>query len=345
MPAGVPTIDTTHGVTNEAWSNEVFNEYLSQNPFFNFMGTSSHNIIQVKEELTKQPGDSITLQLRGRLTGNGVSGITKLKGTEEDLVFFDQRLLVDTIRHGVMLRGEMSLQRVAFDLRNQAKEALVDWASEKLRRDLITALTNTSIGRVRARYLYGATDANWNATHATAMANVDNTADRLTTSMISRAKRKALLEGDRKVRPFVIKSGNKVEEVYVLFAHPLAVRDLLADNDFKTVNTNIPTTLGESVFVHGQRYKGMWDGVMIFETEMPLLPTAGTGGIQITHSVLCGAQAVAVAWGKRTNYKEDADDYGHENGFAIDEIRGVSKLVFNGSDHGVVNVFSAAVAD
>ena len=37
--------------------------------------------------------------------------------------------LVDTIRHAVILRGEMSEKRVAFDLRNQAKEALVDWAS------------------------------------------------------------------------------------------------------------------------------------------------------------------------------------------------------------------------
>lgn len=345
MPAGVPTIDTTHGVTVDQWSNEVFAEYLAQNPFFNFMGTSSHNIIQVKEELTKAPGDSITVQLRGRLTGNGVTGITKLKGAEEDLVFYDQRMLVDTVRHGVMLRGEMSLQRVAFDLRNQAREALVDWANDKLRRDLITALTATSVGRARARYLYGITDANWNATHATALANVDNTNDKLSTAMISRAKRKALLEGDRKVRPFVIKTGNKVEEVYVLFAHPLAVRDLLADADFKALNTYIPTTLGDSVLVHGQRYKGMWDGVMIYETEMPLLAGAGTAGIQVTHNLLCGAQAAAVAWGKRTNYKEDLDDYGHENGFAIDEIRGISKLVFNSVDHGVVNVFSAAVAD
>ena len=72
---------------------------------------------------------------------------------------------------------------------------------------------------------------------------------------------------------------------------------------------------------------------------------AGAAGIDVAHNVLCGAQAVSVAWGKRTNYKEDSDDYGHENGFAIDEIRGISKLVFNGVDHGVVNLFSAAVAD
>jgi N4-gp56 family major capsid protein len=345
MPAGVPTIDTTHGVTVDQWSNEVFTEYLAQNPFFNFMGTGSHNIIQVKEELTKAPGDSITMQLRAKLTGNGVSGITSLKGAEEDLVFYDQRLLVDTIRHGVMLRGEMSEKRVAFDLRNQAREALVDWASDKLRKDVVTALTNTATGRARARYLYGSTDANWNATHATALANVDNTNDKLTTAAISRAKRKALLEGDRKVRPFMLKNGNKVEEVYVLFAHPYAVRDVLNDADFKSVNTYLPASLGESVLVHGQRYKGMWDGVMIYETEMPVLPTAGTGSIAVAHNVLCGAQALAVAWGKRTNYKEDADDYGHLNGFAIDEIRGVGKLVFNGIDHGIVNLFTAAVAD
>ncbi len=339
------TIETTHGVSAEQWSSEVFGEYLGQNPFFNFMGTNSTSIVQVKEELTKTPGDAITVQLRAKLSGTGVTGSSTLKGNEEDLVFYDQRLGVDTLRHAVKLTGEMSQQRVAFDLRNQAREALVDWATDKLRKDIIVALTDTSKGRDRTRYLYGATDSNWHATHATALANVDNTSDKLTTAAISRAKRKALLEGGRKVRPFVLKQGNKVEEVYVLFAHPYAIRDLLADADFKEVNIQLPGSIGDSVLVHGQKYKGMWDGVMIYETEMPLLATAGTGGIQVAHNVLCGAQACAVAWGKRTNYKEDIDDYGHQNGFAIDEIRGVSKLVFNSVDHGVVNLFTAAVAD
>lgn len=339
------TIDTTHGVTAEQWSNEVFGEYLSYNPFFNFMGTGSHSIIQVKEELAKTPGDAITVQLRAKLGGAGVTGNSTLKGSEEALVFHEQRIVVDTLRHGVLLKGEMTEKRVAFDLRNQAREALVDWASDKMRVDLIDALTDTTVGRDRTRYLYGATDANWNATHVTAMANVDATNDKLTTDVISKAKRKALLEGDRKVRPFLIKSGNKVEEVYVLFAHPYAVRDLLADQTFRDVNINIPSSLGESVLVHGQRYKGMWDGVMIFETEMPIIEDAGASTIDVAHNILAGAQAAAVAWGKRTNYKEDVDDYGHENGFAIDEIRGISKLVFDDVDHGVVNVFTAAVSD
>lgn len=339
------TIETTHGVSAEQWSNEVFSEYMGQNPFFNFMGMNSQSIVQVKEELTKQAGDAITIQLRAKLSGAGVTGNATLKGNEEGLVFYDQKMVVDTLRHAVLLKGEMTEKRVAFDLRNQAREALVDWASDKMKTGLIAALTNTSVGRDRTRYLYGATDANWNATHVTAMVNVDGTNDKLTTEVISKAKRKALLEGSHKVRPFMVKQGNKVEEVYVLFAHPYAIRDLLADQAFRDVNVHLPATLGESVLVHGQRYKGMWDGVMIFETEMPVVDNAGAGGIDVAHNVLAGAQAAAIAWGKRTNYKEDVDDYGHENGFAIDEIRGISKLVFNNIDHGVVNVFTAAVAD
>jgi N4-gp56 family major capsid protein len=339
------SIESTHGLSVKQWSDEVFGEYLTQNPFFNFMGTASTNIVQVKEELLKAPGDAITVQLRSKLSGNGVTGGTTLKGAEEQLVFYEQRLIVDTLRHAVKLSGEMSEKRVAFDLRNQAREALVDWANEKLRRDLVAALTNTSVGRVRARYLYGMTDANWNAVHATALANVDVTNDKLSTDVISKAKRKALIEGDRKIRPMLMKQGNRTEEVFVLFAHPYAMRDLLNDEKFRSLNVHLPATMSDSVLVHGQRYKGMWDGVMLFETDMPLLANAGTGGIGVAHNVLCGAQAAAVAWGKRTNYKEFVDDYGHDNGFAIDEIRGVNKLVFNGSDHGVVNVFTAAVAD
>tara|TARA_R110000868_G_scaffold189695_2_gene433122 strand:- start:167257 stop:168288 length:1032 start_codon:yes stop_codon:yes gene_type:complete len=342
----VATIQTTHGVSAEKWSSEVFSEYLGQNPFFNFMGAGSNSIVQVKEELTKSSGDAITVQLRSKLTGAGVTGETALKGNEEDLIFYDQKLTVDTIRHAVILRGEMSEKRVAFDLRNQAKEALVDWASDKMRADIITALTDTSVGRDQTRYLYGATDANYNAAHATALSAVDSVNDKLTTDLISRAKRKAMLDGTRKVRPFVLKQGNKVEEVYVLFAHSYAIRDLLKDQAFKDVNVHIPTNFGDSVLVHGQRYKGMWDGVMIFEcSEMPILAGAGDTAIDVAHNILCGAQSAAIAWGKKTNYKEDSDDYGHENGFAIDEIRGIEKLVFNGVDHGLVNVFTAAETD
>lgn len=342
----VATIEKTHGVSAQKWSEEVFSEYLGQNPFYNFMGTTSNNVIQVKEELTKAPGDAITVQLRARLTGNGVAGDAKLKGNEEDLIFHDQKISVDTLRHAVILRGEMSEKRVAFDLRNQAREALVDWSNNKLRHFIISALTDTSKGRDASRYMYGATDGNFDADHATALANVDATADKLTTKMISVAKRKAMLEGSRKVRPFTHKKGNKTEELYVLFAHPYSVRDLMEDQSFKDVNTQIPTTFDDSVLVHGQRYKGMWDGVMIFECEeMPVDAAAGAAGVDVAHNVLCGAQAIALAYGKRTNYKEDSDDYGHENGFAIDEIRGVEKLVFNGIDHGVVNMFTVAESD
>tara|TARA_Y100001960_G_scaffold307956_1_gene364819 strand:- start:113 stop:1126 length:1014 start_codon:yes stop_codon:yes gene_type:complete len=334
------TIETTHGASAQAWSKEVMKEYLGHNPFYNFMGADSNSLIQTNEELTKQAGDAITVQLRSKLTGNGIKGAAKLKGSEEDLMFHTQKLTVDTLRHGVVLKGEMSEKRVAFDLRNQARDALVDWACDRIKNDIVLALTDTSVGRDRSRYIYGATDTNWNADHATALTAVDTTNDKLTTKLISVAKRKATLEGDRKVRPFQIKSKEgKYEEVYVLFAHPYAVRDLMEDVAFREVNTSSAVALADSVFVHGQKVKGMWDGVMIVETEdMPL--EAG-----VAHCVLAGAQAACVAWGKKTNYKEESDDYGHENGFAIDEIRGVEKLVFNGVDHGLVNVFVSAQAD
>lgn len=334
------TIETTHGASAQAWSKQVMKEYLSHNPFYNFMGADSNSLIQTNEELTKQAGDAITVQLRSKLTGAGIKGAAKLKGSEEDLIFHTQKLTVDTLRHGVVLKGEMSEKRVAFDLRNQAKDALVDWAGDKMKHDIIAALTDTSVGRHQSRYMYGITDANWNANHATALATVDTTNDKLSTKLISIAKRKATLAGERRVRPFQIKSKDgKYEEVFVLFAHPYAVRDLMEDVAFREVNTNSTVALADSVFVHGQKVKGMWDGVMIVESDdMPLENN-------IAHCVLAGAQAACVAWGKKTNYKEESDDYGHENGFAIDEVRGIEKLVFNGVDHGVVNVFVGTSAD
>lgn len=342
----VHTIESTHGASAQAWSKEVMQDYVGQNPFYNFMGKDSNSLIQINEELTKQAGDAITVQLRSKLTGNGVTGATALKGNEEDLIFHTQKIEVDTLRHGVVLKGEMSEKRVAFSLRNQAREALVDWACERIKLDIISALTDTSVGRDRSRYLYGTSDVNWDDAHATALANVDTVNDKLSTKMISIAKRKATLAGERRIRPFQMKKDGKYEEAYVLFAHPYAIRDLMEDVAFREVNTNASVPLAESVFVHGQKVKGSWDGVLIVECEeMPILKSAGNGGSDVAHCVLAGAQAACVAWGKKTNYKEENDDYGHENGFAIDEIRGIEKLVFNGIDHGVVNIFTAALED
>jgi hypothetical protein len=50
------------------------------------MGTNENSIIQVKEDLSKKPGDSINFALVNKLTNDAITGRNVLEGNEEDMV-------------------------------------------------------------------------------------------------------------------------------------------------------------------------------------------------------------------------------------------------------------------
>ena len=76
-----------------------------------------------------------------------------------------------------------------------------------------------------------------------------------------------------------------------------------------------------------------------------------TNSVQCAHNLLLGAQAGAVVWGQRSKFGEEFSDIGHDVSYETHEIRGVDKLYFTrtdgatAEDHGMIHVFTAAVAD
>jgi len=308
-------ISTSHGLTQEQWESGLYKEYLGEFPFFDLMGTSSDSVIQVKEDLTKNIGDAITIGIRAKLSGEGQSGPSRLKGNEEKMRFFNQRIVIDELRHGVLLKGKMSQKRVAFNLRNEAKDALKDWLKEKTEISLISAISDTSSGRVQGRYLYGALNSNWDSTHLTAQANVDATNDVLTVAMIEKAKRKAKLGTGIKMRPFkIMDKGRTIAEKFILFVHDYAARDLKTDSAWTTVQNNQITSGNMNVpLISGSNYLGEHDGVLIYAYDRVEIDSGvGASGIDVAHNLLLGAQAAALVWGERTTWAEDIDDYNDE---------------------------------
>lgn len=343
---------TADGLTVEQWDASIFVEYIEMLWWKNLMGTSSNAIIQVKDDLTKKAGDAITLGLRGRMQGGKVTGNATGLGNEGTVSFFNERIVIDNVRHLIKIVDvPMTQKRVAFDVLQHAKEALVQKSQVDLDDEITRQLSDITEGRVQGRYLYGALDTNFNVTHATALANVDATDDQLTTNMIDIAKRKALrpLNATAKVMPMKIKLGKNFEEWYVMVAHPLAIRDMV-ENDaaWRNAQLNIPPLANsQSVIFTGSSFKGSWNGTLIYEYETIQLAD-NTNAVQTAHNLFLGAQAGAVVWGQRSKFGEEEVDLGHTLVFETHEIRGVEKLVFNRAteeDQGVIHVFSAAVND
>ena len=346
---------TAHGLTAEQWDTMIASEYIGQLWMKNLMGPSADAVIQVKMDLTKQPGDAITIGMRSQLIGGYVTGNSKGIGNEGRVDFFSQRIVIDNVRHLVKFEDiPMTQKRVGWDVLNQGREALIEKSRIRLDEDIISALADTASGRVRGRYLYGAADSNWNATHTTALTNVDNTADQLTTDMIRIGKRKALIpvNAQAKCRPMKVKVGMNFEEWYVFIGHPYCIRDLVSnDASYRNAQLLIPPNANrESPLFTGNAYRGSYDGVLIYEYDRVQLVSST---IQVAHNYLLGAQAGAVVWGQMPKFGEEENDVGHDLTYETHEIREEAKLVYDrnavdgtsNEDNSTIHVFAAAVAD
>jgi N4-gp56 family major capsid protein len=363
------SIATSHGLSVEAWEDSIYQEYLDRLIFAGYMGTDPNSVILVKEQLAKGPGDTINVGLRAAVDGAGVTGTATLEGSEEAMSFFNQQVVIDLFRNGVRLDGVMSSQRVSFDLRNEAKSALADWLAQKV--ESLIAAEFSSIDGVNYasategqkdtwltnnadRVLFGAAVSNGVSNdHSVALATIDGTNDVLNSSQVSLGRRLARL-ANPKIRPMKLDGG---VECYVLFCHPLCFRDLVKDTAVQSAQREVYARMGDMHMITGGQAALWWDGVLCIESEKILkLSGVGAGSIDVGANVLCGAQAIVVAQGgfengSRVNYVEEEFDYAAKTGFALGSIMGFEKARFDtgagatSKQHGIVTIYSAAVAD
>jgi N4-gp56 family major capsid protein len=351
------TVSTANTV--KQWDADFYREYIRANRFARYQGTDANAVIQLKEQLTKKPGDAITISLVKALSGGGVTGNSLLEGSEEAISNYGQQVSIQAYRNAVAMT-EWEEQKTALALRGAAKPLLKDWAMELNRTHVLTALGSfqqTAGGAITSyagssetvkdaclaanadRFLFGAAKSNNAANdHSAALANIDNTADKLTKEVVSLAKRMAKL-ADPIIRPIRV---NDDEEWYVMFAGSLAFRDLKAS--LATAHSDaMQRGRSNPLFTDGDL---VWDGVIIREVpEIAVIAGVGATAIDVAPNYLCGAQALAHVIGKRWASKTEERDYGFVNGVAIEGFFGTEKLFYNGKQHGVCTVYTAGVAD
>jgi hypothetical protein len=191
------------------------------------------------------------------------------------------------------------------------------------------------------RVLVGAVVSNTSSNdHSTSLANLDNTADKLSTTILSLARRRAQ-EADPYIRPIKV---SEDEEWYVCFAPTRAFRDLEQSTAMQTANRDgWARGKDNPIFRSGDL---IWNGIIVREVpEIGYITGAGASGIDVAACYFCGAQAIGLAWGERPHFEYDEFDYKNKRGVAVSEIRGVEKLMFNNVQHGMLTLYVAAVAD
>ncbi len=365
------------------FTQEINREWVRENMFSPYMGEDITSIFRRRHDL-KNGGEQMNIPLVGRLTGKG-KGTGTLAGNEEKIDNYGMRVWLDWARHAVTT-NKAEQQKDSADIFGEAKPLLSDWLKELQRDELIAALMalpsesspanlgsedgdrvnglryedataaqrNTWNADNSDRVLYGAATSNYNATHATALANVDTANDKLTAANLSTLKRVAE-NASPKIRPYKTKDGY---EYYVAFAGTNAFRDL--KSSLETVNKDARPREGSGMDKNPLFQDGdvIYDGVIArkvpeissFVTNVwTTLTTAGASSARVEPVFLCGQQAAAFAIGqmaKPTFRKED--DYGFITGTGIEAAYGVAKMFKKPQDStalkqwGVVTGFFAA---
>lgn len=373
----------------QIWISQYFSEYVRESKFKPYMGREDSSVIVTKYELQEEAGKTINIPLITKLRGAGVRGSGVLSGKEEQLGNYNCPVSVDWVRNAVKVPKSTQF-KTEMNLLNAAKNMLKYWSADDLRDTMIKYLAgpvvagasipavnivdadgNTVVtGATAANYntwsaanqdriLYGAATANYSATHATGLANVDSTNDKLTAATASLAKRMAKAASPA-IRPFRIEDGR---EFFVMFCGARSFRDLKNDSTMIAANRDARAREGGGMNNNPLFQDGdlIYDGIIFREIEeistlitagSSIFSAAGASSIPVEPNFLCGQQAMAIAWGQEpTPVTDMLDDYRFRPGVAIEELRGIVKTHFAtgtsgaSKQHGVVTVYTSGVGD
>lgn len=310
-------------ITPELWSDALLAEAERQTTFGAYeVAEGEHGAIVRKDDLTKEPGDQINMDLVMALTGDGIRGdTTPLEGNEEKPKFRQNSLTVSQLRHGTAytrLADILSLH----NKRTVNMRQLAKWLAGKIDDSRWAEFTGNTNPRTGAAGTTIPTANKWFAGSATSRATVadGDTTGRLTLKSISEAR--SYLSTEIKAEPLIVDG----MEVYVLMIHDYAVTSLkINDANWAQAQREAQTRGDTNPLFTGA--VGMWDGVIIRQSQRA--PRSTNGTIQVADGVMFGANAMSVGYAAYPEFAEELFDYGQRIGHGTSVVWGEKLTVFD----------------
>lgn len=345
------TFGTNDALTQQAWSKKLSTELMAETYVGKFIGKDDNSLIQKKSELKKDEGDTITFGLRAALQGEGRGEGETLEGNEESLQTFDDKIIVNELRHAVKVKNKGSIdeQRVSFGLRKEAKSGLRDWFGERYDQTFFNHICGyTPVIDDK----YRGNNAILPPSRIVRPNNRDNDqsladGDAFTLQMVLRAKNMATVSrgGSRRIRPLKIRG----KKMFVMFIHPdqeFQLRASVGDEEWAKIQlAALQAGDKESNPIFTDAI-GIYNNVIFHSAEHITQGVHSADNTKVGNTrraVLCGAQAAAIAGGKGYSelghkWVEELFDYKKYVGVAVESIFGFKKTRFDGQDHGTVVV-------
>jgi len=346
------------------WDAKFWLEYVRNNRFARYSGTSANAVFQYNETLTGRKGDTISCNLVGVPRGSPNTGATQLVGNEKAQFNYSHPTVVGIVRDAVVVDA-MEEQASAIDIRNAARQGLRDMASDYLKLDQIAALDDrTAQGRMTddqwdtanpSRILYGAVQGSGGgfAAGLAAATAVPSAAMIRQAKSIAKSSGAAIDAANARTNPTRIRPIKVLEdeEWFVLFCGSSTFEAFQGDATISQANREGWQRYGGAARSGGSGsnplFRGgdiVYDGVIV--REIPEIDDLADPAAGVRPAYLCGAQAVHVAWAERTKTTiRKEDDYGYQMGVGFQEIRGVDKIFWEADtatnliQWGVVSIF------
>lgn len=360
------------------WAAEIWKAGRDASFFFanGFIGTSDTDMNSVIQRVSKlsetERGLECVMQLVLDLQSDGVVGDNELDGNEEAMVNDAQTIRIDQMRQGTKSKGEMAEQATVIRFREQSKDKLSFWLSDKL--DELMFLT---LSGVAYTYTYnGATRVNSQLPSLSFAGDVvapsgnrvlyAGTATSTATLTSSNTMNWATcvesntLATEKRLRP--IRSGGRNYFAFVI--HPRQRRDLVLDPTYQTILRSAEKPGSKHPLFTGSL--ATIDGLVIHSHNKVYNTSGlasgskwGSGGtIDGAQGLMLGAQAGGLATTGSMFWREsDHTDYNNRPGIGIGRKIGMLKPQFlsvyddtvgtttpTRQDFGVVSVYTAAAA-
>lgn len=309
----------------KVWASKIWREGNKASFFDKFTATDGSKPVHKNKDLSRAKGDTVYFGIAMNLTGAGVTDDNTLVNNEDELTMYDFPVTTHQVRNAVA-RHVSGDHKSPYAMLPLIKSVLVQWVADWKDDKLISVLTaNPTDGEYISAASAG-TEAGITAT------------DVLTTDLISKAKRKALLHAP-KVKPVKVDGQDR----YIMLVSPWAARDLKNDTKWQNAQQNANVRGSKNPIFTGSL--GEYDGVILYEYERVSTTKTGASSANVCHNLLLGQQAACYAVTREPEFIKQVDDYGNREGNGISFDSDIAKTVFNSHDYGSIQVMTGGAPD
>lgn len=362
-----------------SYSQEITKRAMAKSKLKPFIGVSSseHGAMIKATHKTTGEGNIVTLTLEDDLIQAGATGNVTLNASAEELKRLRQLVSVSRFQHSVPSNEDIVSQRSASKFKSTARDRLGNWATIKLDRIILSALSANLTNIVASNH------------HEDLDTQNIAPGDILTTKDIEEAKRRAIDGVDAKgneapplvpIKIFENENAGYYEELemFVLFVGTNSAANLKKDPNWREAQKAARERGKDNPLFSGAL--GFWDGVLVLDIKSDTERTSGilrsngkfTGFGDVKKfdlstyagkdkqrteiNLFLGASAGQLVVDKGIQYYEydDKDDPRRMN-IGIDRVMGFAKTkflasandglledsVFNEKDYGVIGVISS----